>query len=48
MNLCMTKPTLIDLNQNELHYDPVMVSWDRSHESCNTFDNASKCKFKCV
>ena len=39
--LCLTRPTLFDLNSVELHYCPYMVSSDRCDGSCNTFDDLS-------
>ena len=34
----MIRPTLIDLNPDELHNHPFMISLDRYNGSCNTFD----------
>ena len=43
--LCMTRPTLIDLNSDKytqgLHYYPFVVNLDRSNGSCNTLDDPS-------
>ena len=36
----LVRPTLINLNPDELHYYPFMVSMDRCNESCNTRDDA--------
>ena len=33
--LCMVRPTLIDLNPVELRYYPFMISLDRCNGSCN-------------
>lgn len=33
---CMVKPTLIDLNLDELHYYTFMISMQNCDESCNT------------
>ena len=38
---CLDRPTLIDLNSNELHYYPFMVSLESCNESCNTIDDLS-------
>ena len=38
---CLTRPTLFDLNSDELHYFPCIVSLDRCDGSCNTFDDLS-------
>ena len=32
----LARPTVIDLNPNELHYYPFMISLDRFSGSCNT------------
>ena len=37
----LVRPTLIDLNSNELNYYPLMVSLERCNGSCNTLDNLS-------
>lgn len=34
---CLARPTLINLNSNEIHYFPFIVSLDR----CNTLDDLS-------
>ena len=36
----LVRPTLINLNPDELHYYPFMVSMDRCNESCNTRDDS--------
>lgn len=37
---CLGRPTLIDLNTNEVLYYPFAVSLDRCHEICNTLDDS--------
>ena len=43
--LCMTRPTLIDLNHDEynqgLRYYPFMINLERCSGNCNSFDNPS-------
>ena len=34
---CMVRPTLIDMNPNELEYYSFMISLNRSTKSCNVF-----------
>ena len=56
--LCLARPTLTDLNPNELHYYPFMVSLDICSGYWSTLDNLSsrifvfcisgRCKFKCL
>ena len=36
---CLARPTLIDLNLNELHYYPFVVNLDRCSGSCSTLDD---------
>ena len=36
---CTARPTLIDLNPNELHYYPFMVSLDRCDGNVNTVED---------
>ena len=36
---CLARPTVIDLNPNELHYYPFMVSLDRFNGTCNILDD---------
>ena len=38
---CLTWPISINLNSNEVHYYPLMVSLDRWNESCTTLDDLS-------
>ena len=38
---CLAKPTLIDLNHDELRYYPFMVSLDRRDGRCNTLHDPS-------
>ena len=38
---CLRRPTLIDFNSNELHYNPFIISLDECNESCNTLQDAS-------
>ena len=42
----MTRPALIDLNQNRLHYYPFIVSLGRCNETFNTF--AVSCSRICI
>ena len=39
--LCITKPSLIDLNPVELSYYPFIVTLDRYNGSCNTIGDLS-------
>ena len=45
IQLCMTRPTLIDLNPDEyneaLRYYPFMVNLERCKRRCNTLDDPS-------
>ena len=36
---CMVRPTLIDLNSDELYYYPFIVSMDKYDGSCNTAED---------
>ena len=47
--LCMIRPTLIDLNPVELKYYPFMISVDKYSGSCNILSpkRCSKKKNKC-
>ena len=36
---CMVRPTPIDLNPDELHYYPFIISLDRCDGNCNTDEN---------
>ena len=38
---CITRHTLTDLNPIELNYYLFMISLDKCHGSCNTFDDSS-------
>ena len=40
--LCMLRPTLIDLNPPELKYYPFMISLDKCNRSCNVL-STPKC-----
>lgn len=44
----LARHTLTNLNPNELHYYPFMVSLERCSGSCNTLDDPFKCNFKCI
>ena len=39
--LCLAKPTLMDLNLNELHYYPCLVDLDRCNGSFNILNDLS-------
>ena len=34
---CMVRPTLIDINPDELKYYPFMISFNKCTESCNVY-----------
>ena len=36
---CLVRPTLIDLNLDELHYQPFIISMIRYKGSCNTVED---------
>ena len=36
---CMVRPTLLDLNLDELHYYPCIISLHRCYGSCNTVEH---------
>ena len=38
---CMIRPTVIDLNPNELSYYLFMISLDECNESCDSVDDLS-------
>ena len=38
---CVTKPTLVDLNPDDLRYDPFIFSLDRCYRSCNVLNDLS-------
>ena len=38
---CMVRPTLIDLNPNELNYYPFTIILDKCNGSCNVADDLS-------
>ena len=39
--LCIDKPTVIDLNHAELYCYPFIISIDKCNESCNAVDHVS-------
>ena len=36
---CITRPTIIDLNLDELHYYPFIINMNRCDRSCNTVED---------